>query len=78
MVVAQIAWMGGSVAGLIGMGAVGCCCQQQQQQQQILETGDEEPKRVCPDCGMENPREADHCGDCGFGFKSNDTTEYTS
>jgi ribosomal protein L40E len=27
-----------------------------------------ESKRVCPECGMENPREANHCGDCGFSF----------
>lgn len=60
-----------AVSGLLGVGVLGCCGSSQQQQQQITvpDTDSSEPKRVCPDCGMENPREANHCGDCGFSFK---------
>lgn len=69
-------FMGGGAAilGLLGMGILGCCSSDQQQQQQITVSGDSEskPKRICPDCGMENPREANHCGDCGFSFKTSD------
>ena len=70
MVVTEAVWLGGSSLSLLALGFLGCCCGgQQQQQQQILNVGDdEEPKRVCPECGMENPREANHCGDCGFSF----------
>jgi len=62
-----------ALSGLLGLGIVGCCGSKQQQQQQQITVPDSdssEPKRVCPDCGMENPREANHCGDCGFSFKS--------
>ena len=65
----EVAWLSTAAVSLIGLGMIGCCCPDQQQQQQITITGDdEEPKRVCPDCGMENPRDAKHCGDCGFSF----------
>ena len=71
----EAAWAGAAAFSLLGLGMIGCCCPDQQQQQQITITGndDEEAKRVCPDCGMENPRDANHCGDCGFSFKP--TTE---
>lgn len=59
-------WIGSSVLSLIGVGVLGCCDTQQQQQQMTVE--DDDPKRVCPECGLENPREANHCGDCGFSF----------
>ena len=65
------AWAGLSGLSLIGIGITACCCQQQQQQQQqqqVVVDDSEEAKRVCPKCGMENPREANHCGDCGFSF----------
>ena len=66
----EVTWLGTAAVSLIGLGMIGCCCPDQQQQQQITIAGDdEEPKRVCPDCGMENPRDANHCGDCGFSFK---------
>lgn len=72
MVAVELIWVLGSGLSLVGLGAVGCCCggqQQQQQQQQIVNMGsDEERKRVCPECGMENPTSANHCGDCGFSF----------
>jgi len=61
-----------TLVGLLGVGMVGCCGSKQQQQQQITvsDNSSSEPKRICPDCGMENPTEANHCGDCGFTFKS--------
>lgn len=64
------AWAGVSTLSLIGIGITACCCQQQQQQQQqqVVVDDNGEAKRVCPECGMENPREAKHCGDCGFSF----------
>ena len=69
MVVVEAVWAGVSVLSLFALGAFGCCCSQQQQQ--MLNVGDDdEPKRVCPECGLENPRGANHCGDCGFAFKS--------
>ena len=65
----EAVWASTAALSLVGLGLIGCCCPDQQQQQQITVMGDdEEPKRVCPDCGMENPREANHCGDCGFSF----------
>lgn len=66
------AWLITTILSIVGLGAVGCCCPDQQQQQQLTVTGDDndEPKRICPDCGMENPREANHCGDCGFSFET--------
>jgi len=73
MVVAEGVWVIGSYLSLLTLGFLGCCCggTQQQQQQQILNVGDDnEPKRVCPECGMENPQEANYCGDCGFAFGS--------
>lgn len=77
MVVAEAVWLGGSSLSLLALGFLGCCCGgQQQQQQQILNVGDdEEPKRVCPECGMENPKEANHCGDCGFSFSAKGGTD---
>lgn len=71
----SIAWAGLSSLSLVAIGITACCCggpQQQQQQQVVVDDDDGEAKRVCPDCGLENPREASHCGDCGFGFKSNE------
>lgn len=71
MVAVESIWVVGSVLSLVTLGTVGCCCsQQQQQQQQVITKDNDSPKRVCPECGMENPREANHCGDCGFTFKS--------
>jgi hypothetical protein len=71
MVVIESIWVIGSVLSLVAVGAVGCCCGGQQQQQQQVVVGDDDgPKRVCPECGMENPRDANHCGDCGFSFKT--------
>jgi ribosomal protein S27AE len=72
MVVAEGIWIGSSVLSLLGLGFAACCCdEQQQQQQQILNISDDgKSKRVCPDCGMENPKEADFCGDCGFSFST--------
>lgn len=64
-----------STLSLLLVGVLGCCGsgQQQQQQQQVVIDGDDDgPKRICPECGMENPREAKHCGDCGFSFKRDD------
>jgi ribosomal protein S27AE len=67
-------WAGLSGLSLVVIGVATCCCagsQQQQQQQIVMDNSDDsEPARVCPDCGMENPRNAVHCGDCGFGFKN--------
>ena len=62
-----------AILGLLGTGIVGCCCSQQQQQQQMTVTTDNESgtKRVCPNCGIENPRSANHCGDCGYDFNIN-------
>lgn len=71
----EAAWIGTTALSLVGLGIVGCCCpdQQQQQQQSITVVGDNnEPKRICPDCGMENPQSASFCGDCGFSFKPTD------
>ena len=65
-------WSAASVLSIVGLGIVACCCPDQQQQQQMsVLTGDsdDKPKRICPDCGIENPPEADYCGDCGFEFK---------
>lgn len=72
MVVTEAIWLGGSYLSLLALGVLGCCCGgSQQQQQQILNIGDDsKPKRICPKCGIENPREAKHCGDCGFAFKT--------
>lgn len=71
MVVVEAIWASGSIISLLGLGVLGCCCSQQQQQQQVSILGDDdEPKRICPECGLENPREANHCGDCGFSFGS--------
>jgi hypothetical protein len=77
MVVTEAIWLGGSSLSLLALGFIGCCGGgAQQQQQQILNIGDDdEPKRVCPECGMENPREANHCGDCGFSFGTQDHDE---
>lgn len=70
MPIIETAWVFGSAISLLSLGALGCCCSEQQQQQ-ILNVGDDDkPKRVCPECGLENPREANHCGDCGFSFQS--------
>lgn len=72
MIVTEAVWVGGSILSLLTLGALSCCCGgTQQQQQQIVVGENDEAKRVCPECGMENPREANHCGDCGFAFKSN-------
>ncbi len=62
------------LVGLLGVGVVGCCGSKQQQQQQITvsDNSGSDPKRICPDCGMENPTEANYCGDCGFTFKSSE------
>lgn len=71
MITIDIVWVAGSGLSLLALGFLGCFCggSQQQQQQQILNVPDEgEPQRICPDCGMENPREARHCGDCGSKF----------
>jgi ribosomal protein L40E len=62
-----------AIMGLIGVGVVACCGSSQQQQQQIsVKKDDSTPKRVCPECGMENPTEASYCGDCGFNFTPSD------
>ncbi|QCC45398.1 small CPxCG-related zinc finger protein [Halobacterium salinarum] len=60
-----------ALLALLGVGVVGCCGSKQQQQQQITvsDNSSSKPKRICPDCGMQNPSEANHCGDCGFSFK---------
>lgn len=67
-----VLWQGLSLFSMLAFGAVTCCCDgtqmQQQQQQQIEIENDDGPKRVCPECGLENPRSASHCGDCGFNF----------
>jgi len=68
----EAGWIGASVLSLLGLGFLGCCCsgqQQQQQQQQVVIQDDEETKRVCPECGLENPSEAGYCGGCGFSFE---------
>jgi len=69
--VQTVAWIGLSTLSLIMTGVVACCCdlenQQQQQQQQVV-LDDDGPKRVCPECGIQNPREASYCGDCGYNF----------
>jgi rubredoxin len=78
MAVIEGAWVAGSVVSVIAIGAVGCCCggqQQQQQQQQVVLGSEEESKRVCPECGIENPRDVDYCGDCGFSFRSGNGDE---
>jgi ribosomal protein S27AE len=74
MVVAESIWIGSSVLALLGLGFAACCCDtQQQQQQQILNVNDDgKSKRVCPDCGMENAKDASFCGDCGFSFSTGD------
>jgi ribosomal protein S27AE len=81
----MLAPLGWTSSGLVTLGLIGfvaCCCggselQQQQQQQISVESNDDEEgdqlKRICPDCGMQNPADAKYCGDCGFSFKkSND------
>lgn len=68
----ESSWLAMSVLSILGVSVVACCgCADQQQQQQISVLSDtaEEKKRVCPECGLENPKEANHCGDCGFSFK---------
>lgn len=81
MEIELITWIGLSSLSLIGIGVTACCCggpqlpQQQQQQVVVDNDGDEESKRICPDCGIENPRSAIYCGDCGFEFKSGDNSE---
>jgi len=62
-------WAGATTLSLLAIGVVGCCSSQQQQQQITIPGTEEEPKRICPKCGMENNRAATFCGDCGFGFK---------
>lgn len=63
-----------ALLSLVGIGIFSCCFPDQQQQQQITvsDDGSSERKRICPECGMENPRKANHCGDCGFAFKPSD------
>jgi len=73
MVVAELAWVSSSFLSLLTLGFLGCCCDQQQQQQQILNVDNDDTKRICPECGLENPRDANHCGDCGFSFDSENT-----
>ena len=63
-------WLGTTLFSLLGLGAVGCCCPDQQQQLTIRNDEDDSAKRICPECGMQNPREAEYCGDCGFDFKA--------
>jgi len=64
---------GSATLGLLALGVIGCCGSKQQQQQQITVSNDDsELKRICPDCGMENPQEANYCGDCGFTFKTSE------
>jgi ribosomal protein L40E len=77
MVATEAVWIGSSSFALLALGFLGCCCGgTQQQQQQILNAGnDNQTKRVCPECGMENPKDASHCGDCGFSFKSGSSNE---
>lgn len=72
MIGIETLWLLGSGLSLLGVGGIGCCFSDQQQQQQITvaDNKEPEPKRICPDCGMQNPTEANHCGDCGFSFKS--------
>ena len=68
----EATWFFITLVSLVGLGTVGCCRTDQQQQQQVRVVDDDNgaPKRICPDCGMQNPRKANHCGDCGFSFKS--------
>lgn len=75
MMLAGALWVGGAILSMVAVGFVSCCGTTSQQQQQVVTGDDDEPKRVCPDCGLENPREADHCGDCGFSFGSSDSSE---
>ena len=82
-IIVPLWWSILSTLSLLSVGVIGCCCsgtQQQQQQQQVV-VDDDTPKRVCPECGIENPVEASYCGDCGFSFKSesgdNDSSENT-
>lgn len=77
MVVTEAIWIGSSTLSLLALGFLGCCCGgTQQQQQQILNVGEEEePQRVCPECGMENPRDANYCGDCGFKFNKGEDSD---
>jgi predicted amidophosphoribosyltransferase len=75
MLVSGTMWAIGSTLSLVGLGIIGCCCGGTQQQQQTIRVDDDEPKRICPECGMENPREAEHCGDCGFAFKTGEEDE---
>lgn len=72
--IVEATWFGTTALSLVGLGVIGCCCPDQQQQQQITVTGDnDDTKRICPDCGIENPREAKYCGDCGFNFTPTET-----
>lgn len=72
--IVEATWFGTTALSLVGLGVIGCCCsdqqlqQQQQQQITVMDDDTDEPKRVCPDCGIENPRDAEYCGDCGFDF----------
>lgn len=78
MAVIETVWIGSSLLSLVGLGFAACCCGgTQQQQQQILNVADNdgESKRICPDCGIENPKDASYCGDCGFSFKTGDDDE---
>jgi len=83
MVYDMLAPLSWASSGLFTIGLIGfiaCCCggsQQQQQQQQVSiedndDNSDAQPQRICPDCGMQNPANAEHCGDCGFSFRSSD------
>lgn len=68
-----VGWLGATTLSLVALGFLGCCCSaQQQQQQQIVFGNDNEAKRVCPKCGLENPADAHHCGGCGFEFGGKD------
>lgn len=71
-------WLWTSGVSLLGLGVFACCCsqeQQQQQQQTVSVTNSKETKRVCPECGIENPEDANHCGDCGFSFRTGENND---
>jgi len=70
-------WLWVSGLSLLGIGVLGCCCsqEQQQQQQQTVSVNNNKLKRICPECGIENPEDANHCGDCGFSFQTSERND---
>lgn len=59
---AGIAWLVGTASGRELMKEISDNMDQQQQQQS---TGSSEAKRICSECGWQNPKINNYCHDCG-------------